>query len=118
MFERTSKRMIRWMLSKVMSFVLYKPGLASKLVKLLTYFPHINKKLISFASDEGLITSSHAPVPRKGQETNKEVVNTLVSRIDDDLLADSPRFGLNPYQASKHKGKNHEEKSPLEKWFY
>ena len=112
------KHMIRWMLSKAMSFVLYKPELASKFVKLLTYFPHINKKLISFATNAGLITSSHAPVPRKGQETYKEAVNTLVSRFDDDLLVDSPSFRLNSHQASNPKGKNHEEKSPLEKWFY
>jgi len=102
-----------------MSFVLYRPKLALKFVNILTRFPVINDKLISFASNEGLITHDHAPVPRQAKKANKKAKgNKLAQNIENNHLIPGTDHEQYMPKAAKPKGKNHEEKSPLEKWFY
>ena len=110
--------MIRRLLDKAITFVLYRPKLASTCVRILAHFPMINDKLISFASNEGLITHDHAPVPKQDSRANKNVNgNILLHEIEDDRLThDADHEQYTPH-AAKPKGKNDEEKSPLEKWF-
>lgn len=111
--------MIRWSLNKAMSFVLYRPKLASSCVKILASFPLVNDKLISFANNEGLITHDHGPVPKeKKSKSNQNNVDKLLRGFDDRRLpplANQQQF--NTIEA-KPSGKNHAHKSPLEKWFY
>ena len=104
--------MTRWLLNKSMDFVLHRPKLASACVNLLKPFPAINQKLISFASDEGLITHDHGPVPKKPKKGGKKP-----SSIEP--FSGPVRTETSPLKAAiKLKGKNENEKSPLEKWFY
>lgn len=111
--------MTRWLLNKAMGFVLYRPKLASKCVQILSRVPLINEKLISFASKEGLITHDHGPVPRQAKEVHKKFkFDGLLQSVEDDhLIADAGDDHYMP-KAVKPGGKNHEDKSPLEKWFY
>jgi len=111
--------MIRWVLRKPMEFVLYRPVLASHLVKVLTFFPFIHKRLIAFASNEGLITHSHAPVPRKpGKATENRVLGNLAQQLEIGAPVDFPSQDQTLPGPVRPKGKNHELKSPLEKWFH
>lgn len=105
--------MTRWLLNKTMDFVLHRPKLASACVKALKPLPILHKKLISFADDESLITHDHGPVPKTPKKTkNRPKPVALLSDLED--------TSTNHYQQAtiKLKGKNHEEKSPLEQWFY
>jgi hypothetical protein len=111
--------MIRWVLRKPMEFVLYRPKLASSFVRVLTLFPFIHRRLISFASAEGLITQSHAPVPRQPKEpANKPVLESLVQPVEAGSSSYSPSLDQLLPQRARPRGKNHELKSPLEEWFY
>jgi hypothetical protein len=110
--------MLRWILNKSMDFVLHQPRLASACVKALTYFPWVNKKLISFASNEGLINHEHAPVPRLGKSEARNVLATdLHDRTSDDGSIDPPALVGSDTWLARPKGKNHQQKSPLERWF-
>jgi hypothetical protein len=111
--------MIRWLLNKAMTFVLYRPRLAAGCVKILKYFPIVNNKLISYADKEGLITPSHGPAPRKSEKGLAEVKGDNLpqaSGSEEPLYADKCGFGMSRTVGSR--GKNHDLKSPLEKWFY
>ena len=111
--------MIRWILRKPMEFVLYRPNLASKFMKVLILFPHIHKRLVSFAINEGLITQSHAPVPRKPRETNKNrVLGTSAQQVEVGTPIELPSLDQALAGPVRPQGKDHELKSPLEKWFY
>jgi hypothetical protein len=107
--------MIRWSLNEAIGFVLYRPRLASTCAKILTLFPSINEKLLSFASNEDITTNDNGPVPKEAKGVYREVkTNTLLRGFEEDHLIEGTGHEHYKPRAAKPKGKNHEQKSPLE----
>lgn len=102
-----------------MDFVLNRPKLASTCIKFLSLLPIIHEKLISYASNEGLITYDHGPVPKEKKNKNKKTnLDKQAQDFEGKYLTPQMRQEKITSQDAQPKGKNHAHKSPLEKWFY
>ena len=110
---------VRFLLNKAVSFVIYRPKLASACVRLLAHFPLINKKLIAFAGNEGLITSNHFPVPKQRRQHNRKSSHrNLLTDLEINLAASRTTEEHRAAVRTGQNGKNKDEKSPLEQWFH